>query len=135
MSIDKIDHIGIAVDSLAESVPVFRDILGLKLIDEEEVPDQMVKVAKFEVGNVHIELLEPTSPESPIARFIEKRGQGVHHIAYHTDNIVETIEQIKARGARMIDETPRIGAGGIEIAFIHPKSTAKVLTEIRGEVK
>jgi len=135
MSIDKIDHIGIAVDSLAESVPVFRDILGLKLIDEEEVPDQMVKVAKFEVGNVHIELLEPTSPESPIARFIEKRGQGVHHIAYHTDNIVETIEQIKARGARMIDETPRIGAGGIEIAFVHPKSTAKVLTEICGEVK
>ncbi|MCD6502121.1 methylmalonyl-CoA epimerase [bacterium] len=135
MSIDKIDHIGIAVDSLAESVPVFRDILGLKLIDEEEVPDQMVKVAKFEVGNVHIELLEPTSPESPIARFIEKRGQGIHHIAYHTDNIVETIEQIKARGARMIDETPRIGAGGIEIAFVHPKSTAKVLTEICGEVK
>jgi methylmalonyl-CoA/ethylmalonyl-CoA epimerase len=118
------------VASLDEATPVFRDILGLKLLGVEDVPDQMVKVAKFEVGDVKIELIEPTSADSPISKFLEKRGQGIHHIAYRTDDIEKTIEEITANGARMIDESPRIGAGGVKIAFVHPKSTAKVLTEI-----
>lgn len=128
--IEKIDHLGIAVESLAETIPVFRDILGLELVEEEEVPDQKVRVAKFRAGDVDIELLEPTSPDSPIAKFLSKRGQGIHHIAYETDDISSQIEKLVDEGARMIDNVPRIGAGGKRIAFVHPKSTAKILTEI-----
>ncbi len=128
--IEKIDHLGIAVESLAETIPVFRDMLGLELVEEEEVPDQKVRVAKFRAGDVDIELLEPTSPDSPIAKFLSKRGQGIHHIAYETDDIRGQIEKLVDEGARMIDNVPRTGAGGKRIAFIHPKSTAKILTEI-----
>ncbi|HHS51159.1 MAG TPA: methylmalonyl-CoA epimerase [candidate division Zixibacteria bacterium] len=128
--LEKIDHIGIAVESLEESIPVFRDLLGLEFLGEEEVPDQRVRVAKFDIGGVHIELLEPTSTDSPISQFIEKRGQGIHHISYRTNDIEGEIAGLISKGARMIDESPRIGAGGMKIAFVHPKSTAKVLTEI-----
>ncbi|MCK5832375.1 methylmalonyl-CoA epimerase [bacterium] len=128
--LEKIDHIGIAVDNLDESILIFKDLLGLKFLGEEEVPDQKVRVAKFDIGGVHIELLEPTSPDSPISRFLEKKGQGIHHVAYRTDNIEAEISELIAKGAKMIDEKPRCGSGGLNIAFIHPKSTAKVLTEI-----
>ncbi len=128
--IKKIDHIGIAVESLSATIPVFAEILGLDFLGTEEVPEQMVKVAKFNVGGVHIELLEPTSPESPIAKFMEKKGQGIHHISYEVDGIEGCIEQLVEKNVAMIDKTPRIGAGGLKIAFIHPKDTAKVLTEL-----
>jgi methylmalonyl-CoA/ethylmalonyl-CoA epimerase len=128
--IEKIDHLGIAVESLADTIPIFRDLLGLELLEEEEVPEQKVRVAKFRVGDVDIELLEPTSPESPIAKFLSARGQGIHHIAYKTDDICGQIEKLVDKGAAMIDNVPRTGAGGMKIAFIHPKSTAKILTEI-----
>ncbi len=128
--IEKIDHLGIAVESLEESIPVFRDILGLELVDIEEIAEQKVRIAKFRVGGIELELLEPTSPESPIAKFLLKRGQGIHHIAYAVDNIEENIVELIEKGARMIDNCPRTGAGGKKIAFIHPKSTAKILTEI-----
>ena len=127
--IEKIDHIGIAVESLTETVPVYRDLLGLDFLGEEEVPDQKVRVAKFAAGDVHIELLEPTAEDSPIAGFLERRGPGIHHIAYGVDDVEKTIEEMQSAGARMIDQSPRTGAGGIKIAFAHPRSTAKVLTE------
>jgi len=128
--IQKIDHIGIAVASLETSVPFYRDILGLPFLGEEEVPGQMVKVAMFSVGEVKIELLEPASEESPIANYLEKKGEGIHHIAYESDGIVKELECIRDKGVRLIDETPRPGAHGMNIAFLHPKSTGKVLTEI-----
>lgn len=128
--IEKIDHLGIAVESLAETIPVFRDMLGLEFVEEEEVPEQKVRVVKFRAGDVDIELLEPTSPDSPIAKFLSKRGQGIHHIAYKTDDIRGQIEKLVEEGARMIDNVPRTGAGGKRIAFVHPNSTAKILTEI-----
>jgi len=128
--IEKINHIGIAVKSLEEHIPFYRDVLHLSMSEIEEVADQKVKVAMFRVGEVNIELLEPTAEDSPIARFIEKRGEGMHHIAYQSDNITEELADFKARDIRMIDQEPRSGAHGSKIAFIHPKSSAKVLTEI-----
>jgi len=128
--INKIDHIGIAVRSLEESIPVFRDLLRLDMLEIEEVSDQMVRVAKFRVGETDIELLEPTSSESPIAKFIDKRGQGIHHIAFATDCIDEELERIEKSGGSLINKNPRMGAEGKKIAFLHPRSTAKVLTEI-----
>lgn len=128
--IEKINHIGIAVSSLEEHIPFYRDVLGLEFCGTEVVPEQKVKVAMFSVGEVKIELLEPSSDESPIARFIEKKGEGMHHIAYQTDDIEKEILGFTAKEMRMIDETPRDGAHGSKIAFIHPKSSAKVLTEI-----
>ncbi|HMA62112.1 MAG TPA: methylmalonyl-CoA epimerase [bacterium] len=128
--ISKINHIGIAVKSLDEQIPFYRDILKLKLEGTEEVPDQKVKVAMFQVGEVRIELLEPTSEKSPIARFIDKKGEGMHHIAYESDDIEKEIEQAADQGIQMIDKEPRDGAHNTKIAFMHPKSTGKVLTEI-----
>ena len=130
MGVKGIDHIGIAVESLDESVPFYRDCLGLVFLGFEEVPSQMVKVAMFQVGESRIELLEPTAPESPIARALEKRGQGIHHIAYSVDDAEEQIRELVDRGARMIDSAPRDGAGGARIAFVHPASSGKVLTEL-----
>jgi methylmalonyl-CoA/ethylmalonyl-CoA epimerase len=126
----KINHIGIAVNSLADQIPFYRDILGLQEAGTEEVPDQQVKVAMFYVGEVKIELLEPTTEESPIARFLEKKGDGIHHIAYETDDIEGTLAALKQQEVRLIDEEPREGAHGTRIAFLHPKSSGKVLTEI-----
>jgi len=128
--ITKINHIGIAVSSLEEHLPFYRDVLQLEMKGTEELKDQKVRVMIFGVGDVNLELLEPTADDSPIARFIEKKGEGLHHIAYQTDNIVEGIDGMKAKEVLMIDETPRQGAHGTSIAFIHPKSSCKVLTEL-----
>ncbi len=128
--IEKINHIGIAVKSLDDHIPFYVDILGLELMGKEEVEKQKVKVAMIKVGNIKIELLEPTVEDSPIAKFIDKRGEGIHHIAYHTDDIEKEIKNLKENDIRMIDKKPREGAHGTKIAFIHPKSSGKVLTEI-----
>ncbi len=124
----KIDHIGIAVKSLAEARK-FYELLGLSCEKEETVESQKVKTAFFELGGVHIELLEPTSDDSPIAKFLSKNGEGVHHVAYETDNIHEQLNSAGAGGCKLIHETPIIGAGGKQVAFLHPKSTFGVLTE------
>jgi len=128
--IQQIDHIGIAVRQLDEHIPFYRDVLQLTGLGTEIVADQKVRVAMFRVGEVKIELLEPTSAESPIAKFIEKKGEGIHHIAYRTDDVKQEIAQIEARELRLIDQTPRAGAHGSLIAFLHPKSSGRVLTEL-----
>lgn len=126
----KINHIGIAVKSLEDSLPFYRDNLGMAFLGSEEVAEQKVKVAMLQVGESKIELLEPTSDDSPVARFIEKNGPGIHHLAYEVENIEEAIAKLLSDGVRMIDEKPRSGAHGTRIAFIHPKSSNGVLTEI-----
>ena len=128
--ITQINHIGIAVQSLDDHIPFYRDVLKLELLGIEEITEQKVKVAMFNVNGVHIELLEPTSPDSPIAKFIEKKGEGMHHIAYQSDNIENEISEMKAQDIQMIDNEARSGAHGSKIAFIHPKSSGKVLTEL-----
>jgi methylmalonyl-CoA/ethylmalonyl-CoA epimerase len=125
-----IDHIGIAVEKLDESVPFYRDVLGLESLGTEEVPSQKVRVAMFRIGESRIELLEPTAPDSPIAVFLEKKGQGIHHIAYSVDDVTGMVADLSGRGVEMIDRSPRPGAGGSLIAFIHPRSSGKVLSEI-----
>jgi methylmalonyl-CoA/ethylmalonyl-CoA epimerase len=127
--IQKIDHLGIAVRSLAETVKYYEQALGLKCEHVEEVPSQKVKTAFFDVGGVHIELLEPTAPDSPIAGFIEKRGEGIHHIAFATDDIAGQLGQARGSGVRLINEVPFEGAAGKLVAFLHPKSSFGVLTE------
>ena len=126
----KINHIGIAVKSLEESIPFYRDQLAMPFAGIEEVAEQKVRVAMLQVGESKIELLEPTSVDSPVAKFIEKNGPGIHHLAYEVDDIEAAIARLVAEGARMIDETPRAGAHGTRIAFIHPKSSNGVLTEL-----
>lgn len=128
--INKIDHIGIAVKSLEASVPFYEKALGLKCEHIEVVESQKVKTAFFDVGGVHIELLEPTSPESAIAKFIEKKGEGIQHIAFGSDCIQEDLDKAKEAGTILINETPMPGANNKQIAFLHPKSTFGVLTEI-----
>ncbi len=125
-----LNHIGIAVQSLEASIPFYRDALTLPLAGIEEVPDQQVRVAMLQVGESKIELLEPSSPDSPIARFLEKNGPGIHHIAYEVSDIAAAIAHLKGQGVRMIDDTPRNGAHGARIAFLHPKSSGGVLTEL-----
>lgn len=124
----KIDHIGIAVKSLDEAVELYRK-LGFEVKEIEEVAEQKVRVAMLPVGESKIELLEATSPDSAIAKFIEKRGEGIHHIAVNVENIEQALENAKNNGLQLIDEKPRIGAGGKKVAFIHPKSTKGVLLE------
>jgi methylmalonyl-CoA/ethylmalonyl-CoA epimerase len=126
----KINHIGVAVSSIEEALPFYRDSLGMTYAGTEEVPSQLVKVAFLSVGESKIELLEPTSPESPVAKFLEKNGPGVHHLAYGVDDIEAAIAALVAQGTRMIDAAPRNGAHGARIAFIHPKSSGGVLTEL-----
>jgi methylmalonyl-CoA/ethylmalonyl-CoA epimerase len=128
--IKQIDHIGIAVRSLDETVPVYEKALGLCCEHRKDVPSQKVRTAFFEVGGVHLELLEPTSPDSPIARFLTERGEGIHHIAFRTDDIVGQLAQAAGAGVRLINEKPFDGAGGKLVAFLHPKSTHGVLTEL-----
>lgn len=125
-----INHIGIAVKSLEAALPFYRDVLGMPFEGVEEVAEQKVKVAFLGVGESRIELLEPTSPDSPVAKFLEKNGEGIHHIAYQVDDIVETLSRLKTSGVRLIDESPRHGAHHSLIAFLHPKATGGVLTEI-----
>ena len=128
--LEKINHIGIAVQSIAATLPFYRDQLGMACLGTEEVAEQRVMVAMLEIGESKIELLEPTSPDSPVAKFLEKNGQGIHHIAYEVEDIEATIADLIKKGTRMIDEKPRNGAHGSLIAFIHPKSSYGVLTEI-----
>jgi len=128
--LQKINHIGIAVQSLDATLPFYRDALGMGFIGAEEVAEQKVKVAMLQIGESKIELLEPTSPDSPIAKFMEKNGPGIHHIAYQVENIEAAIAHMQQQGARMIDEVPRNGAHGTRIAFVHPKSSNGVLTEL-----
>lgn len=127
--ITRIDHLGIAVRSLAESVKYYEQALGLKCEHTEEVASQKVRTAFFEVDGVHLELLEPTAPDSPIAQFLEKRGEGIHHIAFATDNIAGQLGQARDAGVKLIHEIPFEGAAGKLVAFLHPKSTYGVLTE------
>ena len=127
--IHKIDHLGIAVKSLEESIRYYEQTLGLKCEHTEEVPSQKVKTAFFDCGGVHIELLEPTAPDSPIAKHLAERGEGIHHVAYCTDDIEGQLKQASEAGCRLIHEKPFDGAGGKLVAFLHPKSTHGVLTE------
>lgn len=128
--VNKVDHIGIAVENLDEALKFYEETLGIKCTSKEVVEDQKVKVAFLPIGDTEVELLESTDENGAIAKFIEKRGQGVQHIAYRVDNIEEAIAEMKEKGIRMIDEEPRYGAGGAKIAFLHPKSTFGVLIEL-----
>jgi methylmalonyl-CoA/ethylmalonyl-CoA epimerase len=126
----KIDHIGIAVKSLTEAIKVYEDAIGLKVDAYDQVDDQGVRVAMLNLGESRIELLEPTGPDSPIERFMNKRGEGIHHIAVTVENIEKALEHLKASGVRLIDNAPRRGAHNTRIAFIHPSSTHGVLLEL-----
>lgn len=131
MEISHIEHLGIAVRSLEEAIPYYENILGLKCYAVEEVADQKVKTAFFKVGQTKIELLEPTSEDSTIAKFIEKRGEGIHHLAFAiADGVANALAEVEGKGVRLIDKAPRKGAEGLNIAFLHPKSTCSVLTEL-----
>lgn len=130
MDITHIEHIGIAVRNIEEQLPYYEQILGLKCYNIEVVEDQKVKTAFFKVGQTKIELLEPTSEDSTIAKFIERRGEGVHHIAYATKSVKDALKKADEKGVRLIDKEPRQGAEGLSIAFLHPKSTGSVLTEL-----
>jgi methylmalonyl-CoA/ethylmalonyl-CoA epimerase len=125
-----IDHVGIAVKSIDEAKKFWVDTLGLTLSHIEEVPDQKVRVAILKAGETTIELLEPTSPDSPIQRFMDKRGEGIHHLTLATDKLAEQLQKLKGANIALIDEQPRIGAGGAKIAFLHPKSAHGVLVEL-----
>ena len=130
MEVSHIEHLGIAVKSLDEAIPYWENVLGLKCYAIAEVPDQKVRTAFFKLGQTKIELLEPTSEDSTIAGFIEKRGIGIHHMALAVKNIEEQLADAEAKGIRLIDKTPRKGAEGMTIAFLHPKSTQGILTEL-----
>ncbi len=129
MKITHIEHIGIAVKDINEAIPFYENVLGLKCYNIEEVKDQKVKTAFFMVGQTKIELLESTDPEGPIGKFIEKKGEGVHHIAYAVEGIESQLSEAESKGINLIDKAPRRGAEGLDIAFLHPKSTFGVLTE------
>lgn len=128
--IGKIDHLGIAVKDLEEALKLYTEVLGLECIGQEVVEEQKVKVAMLPIGESKIELLQSTDDDGPIARFIEKRGEGIQHIALKVDDIENTLETLKQKGVRLLDEKPRIGAGGAKIAFLHPKDTKGVLIEL-----
>ena len=130
MKVLKIDHLGIAVHSIEEAKKLFQDTLGLKFEGSETVAEQKVTTAFFPVGDSEVELLESTAPDGPIAKYLEKRGEGIQHIAFRVENIEEALAELKEKGIRLIDEKPRLGAGGAKIAFLHPKSTHGVLIEI-----
>ena len=131
MNISHIEHLGIAVKSLEEAIPYYENILGFKCYSIEEVADQKVKTAFFKVGQTKIELLEPTSEDSAVAKFIEKRGEGIHHLAFAVeDGVANALAEVEGKGVRLIDKAPRKGAEGLNIAFLHPKSTIGGLTEL-----
>lgn len=125
----KIDHLGIAVESIEQTLPLYEGPIGLQIIHEEVIEDQKVRAVFLQVGESTVELLEPTSPDSPIALFLAKKGQGIHHVAYAVDDIEAKLSEAKAAGIRLIDEQPRAGGHGKKIAFLHPKDTFGVLTE------
>ena len=128
--VKSLNHVGIAVKSIDEQRPYYEAVLGADFEGTEEVAEQKVRVAFFRINDVRLELLEPTDPDSTIAKFLEKRGEGLHHLAFTVQNIEQRIAELKQEGIRMIDDTPRIGAHKMQIAFVHPKSSAGVLTEL-----
>lgn len=128
--VKKIDHIGIAVKDLAAAIKFYEEMLGLKATGTEVVEEQKVRVAFLPTGDSEVELLESTSPDGPIAKFIEKNGEGIQHIAFRVDNLEERLAELKNKGIRLIDEKPRYGAGGARIAFLHPKATYGTLIEL-----
>jgi len=130
MKITHIEHIGIAVKNLEEQIKYYEEVLGLKCYNIEEVKDQKVKTAFFMCGQTKIELLESTEADGPIGKYVEKKGQGIHHIAYATENVQEALNHIDKNGIELIDKVPRNGAEGLRIGFIHPKATFGVLTEL-----
>jgi methylmalonyl-CoA/ethylmalonyl-CoA epimerase len=130
MSRTKLDHIAIAVTNLEESLAFYRDQFGLKLLEVEVVEEQGVVVAKLDLGNTHLELMEPMKPDSPVGKFIQQRGPGLHHICVAVNSIKDELANLKNHGAKLINEEPKIGAGGAQIAFIHPKTTGGVLMEL-----
>ncbi|WP_010303102.1 methylmalonyl-CoA epimerase [Kurthia senegalensis] len=127
---ENVDHIGIAVNNLDERVSYYTDVLGMKLLNIEEVESEQVKVAFLDGGNTHIELLEPLSETSAIHSYLQKRGEGIHHIALKVKGIEAEMERMRAEGARLLSEQPKIGAGGAKVVFIHPKSSFGVLYEL-----
>ncbi len=130
MKLTHIEHIGIAVENLDQSIQYYEEVLGLECYAIEEVADQKVRTAFFRLGDTKIELLESTDPEGPIGKFIAKKGQGVHHLAFAVDGIEQALTEMKEKGVQLIDHTPRKGAEKLDIAFLHPKSTGGVLTEL-----
>ena len=130
MKIIGIDHIGVAVDKITTAGKFYTDVLGLRIEGIETVPEQKVNVAFIPITDTEVELLESTEPDGPVARYIENRGEGIQHIAFRVENLAEALEELKAKGVRLIDKTPRPGAGGAKIAFIHPKETNGVLMEL-----
>ncbi|MDR3309177.1 MAG: methylmalonyl-CoA epimerase [Tannerella sp.] len=130
MEISCIEHLGIAVKSIEDQLPYYEGVLGTKCYNIEVVEDQKVKTAFFRIGQTKIELLEPTSEDSAVARFIEKRGEGIHHIAFAVPDVQSALTEVEAKGVQLIDKAPRSGAEGLSIAFLHPKSTHGVLTEL-----
>ena len=128
--VKKVDHIGIAVKNLDEQIKYYTEVLGIECAGIEEIAEQKVRVAMFPLEEVRIELLEPMSDDSPIARFIEKKGPGIHHIAYEVNDLGDILKRLQERNIRLINQEPVVGAGGHKIAFLHPKSTFSVLTEL-----
>jgi methylmalonyl-CoA/ethylmalonyl-CoA epimerase len=130
MKLLKIDHLGIAVNSIEDGKNFWTDALGLKFEGSETVEEQKVTTAFFPVGESEVELLESTAPDGPIAKFLEKKGPGIHHVAFRVENVEAALAELKEKGIRLIDEKPRMGAGGAKIAFLHPKATNGILVEL-----
>ena len=126
----RIDHIGVAVEDLDAALPLYRDALGMPLVHRETVSEQGVEAALLDVGEGHVELLQPLGPDTPVGKFLAGRGPGLHHVAYRVTDVAGTLDALRAAGLRLIDEQPRIGIRGSRVAFLHPKSTGGVLTEI-----
>lgn len=126
----RVDHIGIAVEDLAAAKKLYGEVLGLKLLFEEEVPTEKVRVAAYDGGGMRIELLESTSPDGPIGRHVASRGPGIHHVCYQVDDVQGSVDRLAEAGVRMIDTAPRPGAGGCRVAFVHPKGALGVLVEL-----
>ena len=131
--IRKIQHIGVAVRKLSAAIPFYRDVLGLTFLGIEEVAEQKIRAAVFRVGESTLEVIESTSPDGPVGRFIEKNGEGIHHVCFQVEDAAAALRRAKEKGARLIDETPRLGVHGMRIGFLHPKSTFGVLTEFAQE--
>jgi len=126
----KVDHIGIATNKLSDGLALWRDLLGLRVESTEEIVEQGVRLVMLNVGDTHVELLEALQPDSPVGKFLAKRGPGLHHIAITVDDIRQSLAELKSKGVRLIDETPRVGAGGCLVAFVHPSSADGVLLEL-----
>ena len=126
----RLDHVGIAVKSIAERLPFYRDVLGTSLLREEEIPTECVRVAMLDAGEAHVELLEPLAGEGPVAGFLRKRGEGIHHICFRVEDIGAALERARQAGLAVVGEAPRMGAGGCLVAFLHPRTSGGVLIEL-----